>query len=175
MKQIQLVLFIIIVLIAACTPRTEEIIKDENSFVEKNIDPTKTSKVAEFDKKDEIDLDKRLAKDIIEKHFELVTNLQDIEVKQYKHAAPYYLIAKGKKEGEIVLVAMELLREGGELHASEYNTLHTMCTAKSCESCSFQVDKNGEIDDCNCADATEISENSPCEHRMFIKTLEKDF
>jgi hypothetical protein len=175
MRIIQFTLFIILTLMVACTPKIEENITNSDGFVEKDIDPTKTSKIAEFDKRDELDLNKRLAKSIIEKHFKTVSNINDVEIKQYKHAAPYYLVAKGKKNDEAVLIAMELLRKGGELHASEYNTLHTMCTAKSCESCTFRIDKNGEIGDCNCAEATIESKNSPCEHRIFIKTLEKEF
>jgi hypothetical protein len=83
-------------------------------------------------------------------------------------AVPYYLTAKGNINGESVLIAMELLREEG-------NTLHTTCTAKFCEACSFRIDANGEIEDCDCATETESSENTLCEHKMMIKTLEKEF
>jgi hypothetical protein len=175
MKTRQLVLWITMIGMMACTPKTEEAIKGENGFVEQNIDPTKTEKVAEFDKNDKLKLNKNLAKSIIAKRFDKVSSVKNIELKQYKKAAPYYLIAQGKINGESVLIAMELLRKGGEFHASEYNTLHTTCTAKSCEACSFRIDANGEIEDCDCATETESSENTPCEHRMMIKTLEKEF
>jgi hypothetical protein len=175
MKTRQLVLWITMIGMMACTPKTEEAIKDENGFVEQNIDPTKTEKVAEFDKNDKLKLNKNLAKSLIAKRFDKVSSVKNIELKQYKKAAPYYLIAQGKINGESVLIAMELLRKGGEFHASEYNTLHTTCTAKSCEACSFRIDANGEIEDCDCATETESSENTPCEHRMMIKTLEKEF
>lgn len=175
MKTQQLVLWIMIIGMMACTPKTEKAIKDENGFVEQNIDPTKTEKVAEFDKNDILNLNKKMAKSIIIKRFDKVSNIKKVELKQYKKAAPYYLIAQGKINGESVLIAMELLRKGGEFHASEYNTLHTTCTAKSCEACSFRIDANGEIEDCDCVMETKSSENTPCEHRMMIKTLEKDF
>jgi|GEM_PF-3285572 hypothetical protein len=175
MKKLQVVLWITMIGMMACTPKTEEAIKDENGFVEKNIDPTKTEKVAEFDKNDKLKLNKSLAKSIVTKRFDTVLKINNVEIKQYKKAAPYYLIAQGESDGEAVLVAMELLRKGGELHASEYNTLYTTCTAKTCEACSFRIDANGEIEDCDCAAETESSENAPCEHRIMIKTLEKEF
>jgi hypothetical protein len=175
MKTRQLVLLIMMIGMVACTPKTEEAITDENGFVEQNIDPMKTEKVAEFDKNDKLKLDNRLAKNILQQRFPDVSNISDINLKQYKIFAPYYLIAKGEIDGESVLIAMELLRKGGEYHTSEYNTLHTTCTAKSCEMCSFRIDANGEIGDCDCGTETESSENSPCEHRMMIKTLEKEF
>lgn len=175
MKTLQLVLLIILIGITACTPKKAEAIKDENGFVEQNIDPTKTEIVAEFDKNEKLKLNKNLAKNILQQRFPDVSNINNVALQQYKMAAPYYLMAKGKIDGEAVLIAMELLRKGGEYHTSEYNTLHTTCTAKSCEACSFRIDANGEIEDCDCATATESSENAPCEHKMSIKTLEKEF
>lgn len=175
MKTLQLALLIILIGITACSPKKTEAIKDENGFVEQNIDPTKTEIVAKFDENEKLKLNKNVAKNIIQQRFPDVSNINDLVLRQYKMAAPYYLIAKGKIDGEAVLIAMELLRKGGEYHTSEYNTLHTTCTAKSCEACSFRIDANGEIADCDCAVATEHSELSPCEHKMMIKTLEKEF
>lgn len=174
MKTLPLVL-IVLFAITACTPKTEEAITDENGFVEQNIDPTKTEIIAKFDKKEQLKLDKKMAKTILSQRFPDVSKINNIDLKQYKPTAPYYLTGKGEIDGETVLIAMELLRKGGEFHASEYNTLHTTCTAKSCEACSFRIDANGEIEDCDCATETENSENAPCEHKMMIKTLEKEF
>lgn len=175
MKTLQLVLLIMMIGMMSCTPKTEEAITDENGFVEQNIDPTKTEIIAKFDENDKLNLNKKVAKNILQQRFSDVSNINNVNLKQYKTAAPYYLIAKGKIDGEAVLIAMELLRKGGEYHASEYNTLHTTCTAKSCEACSFRIDANGEIEDCDCTTETESSENAPCEHKMMIKTLEKEF
>lgn len=182
MKILKMTIFLLLLAVCfftACTPKTETLMSNDlgdNEYVEKEIDPMKTEKVAEFGKKDAIDLNKNTAKKIIGKRFNDVQGINDIQIQQFKNTAPYYITATGKKNGEDIIVAMELIRKGEELHTSEYNTLHTACVAKACNACSFTIDNNGEIMDCRCAESKNTPEAiSPCEHRTFIKTLEKDF
>ena len=143
-----MLLLFAICLIVACTPKADSLMSNDlgnEEYVEKEIDPTKTEKVGEFGKKNAINLDKSAAKKIINQRFNDVSSIKDIEIQQFKNTAPYYITAAGKKNGEDVLVAMELIRKGEELHTSEYNTLHTACVAKACNACSFTIDNNGEI------------------------------
>lgn len=166
-------------LFTACTPKADTLMSNDlgdNEYKEKEIDPTKTEKVAEFSKKNTIDLDKNVAKRIIGKRFNDVESISDIQIQQFKNTAPYYITASGKKNGEDIIIAVELIRKGETLNTSEYNTLHTACVAKACNACSFTIDNNGEIMDCRCEESKNTPEAiSPCEHRTFIKTLEKDF
>ena len=54
--------------------------------------------------------------------------------------------------------------------------LHSTCLKKNCTDCDFTLDKNGEIEDCRCPEKkTTASGTTSCEHRSFIKTVEKDF
>lgn len=179
LKMTKFILLFAICLLTTCTPKVDTLMSNDlgdDEYKEKEIDPTKTEKVAEFGKKDAIDLDKSVAKKVIAKRFNDVQNIGDIEIQQFKNTAPYYITASGKKNGEDVLVAIELIRKGESLNTSEYNTLHTACVAKACNTCSFTIDRNGEIMDCGCAESKNTPEAvSPCEHRTFIKTLEKDF
>lgn len=179
LKMTNYLLLIAIFFMVGCTPKADTLMSNDlgdNEYKEKDIDPTKTEKVAEFGKKDAIDLDKNIAKRIIAKRFNDVQSIGDIQIQQFKNTAPYYITASGKKNGEAILVAIELLRKGETLHTSEYNTLHTACVAKACKVCSFTIDNNGEIMDCGCNESKNTPEAiSPCEHRTFIKTLEKDF
>lgn len=178
-KNMSFLLISIIFTLVSCTPKADTLMSNDlgdDEYIEKNVDPTQTEKVATFGRKNSVNLDKGFAKKMISKRFNDVQAINNIEIQQFKNTAPYYLTAKGKKNGEAVLVAMELLRKGEELHTSEYNTLHTACIAKACNACSFSIDKNGEIMDCRCEETKNTPEAiSPCEHRTFIKTLEKNF
>lgn len=179
MKNIYLLGFVLSILIVSCTPKSNDLISSANmegdEFVEKDIDVNITEKVATLEEKG-IDINNTLAKAVLDKRFNNIKKISDIEVKNFKKDGVYYLLGKGLKDNKEILLAIELERKGLELHSAEYNMLHSSCLKKGCADCNFTIDKNGEIEDCSCPDKkTTVSGNTTCQHRSFIKTVEKDF
>ena len=159
-----------------CTPKTAE----NTTTTNKVIDVYKTNKIGVIKGQTRnLTMSKSKLKDLFNKQFGEANSVGDFEIKQFLTSGPNYITAAGKKEGKKLIMAIELEIKGNELHVSEYNTLHTSCLGKYCNDCIFRTDKNGEIDDCLCDESNITSDRkegySPCEHRTFIKTLEKQF
>lgn len=179
MKNVYLLALIFGLLISSCSPKSSDLISSANmegdEFVEKDIDVNITEKVATIEEEG-INVNNTLAKAVLNKRFNDIKKITDIEVKNFKNNGAYYLLGKGLKDNKEILLAIELERKGLELHSAEYNMLHSSCLKKGCTDCAFTIDKNGEIEDCSCPDKkTTPSGNTTCQHRSFIKTLEKDF
>ena len=178
MKNLYLLAFLLNVLLIACSPKANESISaanmEGNEFVEKDIDVNITEKIATINM-DSIYVNNNSAKAVLNKRFNDIKKINDIKVKNFKKDGAYYLLRKGMKDGKEILLAIELERKGLELHSAEYNMLHSTCLKKSCDNCDFTIDNNGEIEDCRCSEKKSNSNSASCEHRSFIKTVEKDF
>ena len=121
MKNIYLLFFTLCLLISSCSPKSEALISSTNTegneFVEKDIDVSITEKIAVIEEIG-VSINETLAKSVLNKRFNNIKKIKDIEVKSFKKNAPYYLIAKGFKDKKEILLAIELERKGLELHSS---------------------------------------------------------
>lgn len=179
MKNSYLLIIALFLILSSCTPKSEALISSADTegeeFVEKDIDVNVTERIALIEDSG-IDINMVLAKSVLNKRFNNIKKIENIEVKNFKKDGAYYLIGAGLKDKKEILLAIELERKGLELHSAEYNLLHSTCLKKNCKDCAFTIDKNGEIEDCRCPEKkTTASGTTSCEHRSFIKTVEKDF
>ncbi len=179
MRNLYFICVILVSFLVSCTPKSYDLISSADlsgtEFKEKDIDVDVTENVATI-KEEGIDINTTLAKSVLNLRFNDIKKISDIEVKNFTNNGPYYLLGKGLKDKKEILLAIELERKGLELHSAEYNMLHSSCMKKGCDDCTFTIDKNGEIEDCRCqSKKSNPNTTTKCQHRSFIKTVEKDF
>ena len=179
MKKIMLLTMTLWLLIG-CTPKTQNIVyndTDGSSTTAKNINVNQVTLVGAWSKtRTKVTGSKSELKAIFAKRFKDVKRVTDLKIENFAKGGPYYLTAKGKRKGQPLVMAMELIKKEKQLYAAEYNQLYIACTAKYCGACGFVTDTKGEVVNCKCEkDENNPTDYSSCEQQTFIKTLEKDY
>lgn len=172
-------LALLLSLLTGCTPKTKNVAFHDSMGFATNTETVITNKrmiVGALTKKGaKITANKNDLRTLFMERFKDVESVTDLEIAIFAKNGPQYLIARGKRKGQAIIMAMELVQKGRLLQAAEYNQLYISCIAKYCGECGFVTSEKGEIENCKCEkDENNPTDYSSCEQRTFIKTLEKE-